>query len=52
MPWPPAACPSRHVAMRTGLHYTTIIRLKYGRREPTLCTLLALLTLFGVEEAA
>ena len=43
---------SRHVAMRTGLHYTTVIRLKYGRREPTLSTLLALLTLFGVEEVA
>ena len=37
----------RMVALRTGINHSTITRLLYGYREPTLTTLLALLRLFG-----
>ena len=36
----------RMVALRTGINHSTINRLLYGYREPTLTTLLALLRLF------
>ena len=36
----------RMVALRTGINHSTITRLVYGYREPTLTALLALLRLF------
>jgi transcriptional regulator with XRE-family HTH domain len=37
---------ARMVGLRTGINHSTITRLLYGHREPTLTTLLALLRLF------
>jgi transcriptional regulator with XRE-family HTH domain len=38
---------ARMVGLRTGINHSTITRLLYGYREPTLATTIALLRLFG-----
>ena len=38
---------ARMVGLRTGVNHSTITRLLYGYREPTLATTIALLRLFG-----
>jgi transcriptional regulator with XRE-family HTH domain len=38
---------ARMVGLRTGISHSTVTRLLYGYREPTLATTLALLRLFG-----
>ena len=50
--WLRAAMKSRHmsarmVGIRTGVNHSTITRLLYGYREPTLATTIALLRFFG-----